>query len=107
MKTRKTNSEPLPARAGSVMTDRQILNWLAGRMNSRKGVRITISLQDNRDMGYKKNRISLYGGLGSQDLKGKGDTVRKALSAMIREYSQNDKDQATRQGHAANTQHVE
>lgn len=88
MKTRKTTSEPLPARAGSVMSDRQILNWIAGKLNSRKGANFRLTIQDNRDMGYKKNRISLWGGVGSKDFSGKGDTVRKALSAMIREDSQ-------------------
>lgn len=72
------------------MSDRQILNWIAGQLNSRKGAQLRLTIQDNRDMGYKKNRISLFGGVGSKDVSGKGDTVRKALSAMIREHSQND-----------------
>ena len=94
MKTRKTTSEPLPARDGSVMSDRHILNWIAGQLNTRKGAQLRLTIQDNRDMGYKKNRITLFGGVGSQDITGKGDTVRKALTAMIRAHSQNDKAEA-------------
>lgn len=70
------------------MSDRQILNWIAGQLNSRKGAQFRLMIQDNRDMGCKKNRISLFGSTGSKEFSGKGDTVRKALSAMICEQAQ-------------------
>lgn len=79
------------------MSDRQILNWIAGQLNTRKGAQLRLTIQDNRDMGYKRNRITIFGGVGSKDITGKGHTVRKALTAMIRAHSQN----AERSGPAA------